>query len=83
MLLLTFAKKVAKFRFLISKQSINSGSCVIDLEQWTDFKSAATGCLSSCRGTNDRSGLPEPTCKDIERKEDDYTIIRNSIYFCR
>jgi hypothetical protein len=36
-----------------NKQFMNSGSCcVVDLEQWTGFKGAATGCLSYCHDTN-------------------------------
>jgi hypothetical protein len=31
---------------------MDSGSCVVGLEQWTGLKGAGTGCLSYCRGTN-------------------------------
>jgi hypothetical protein len=28
---------------------MDSGSCAVDLEQWTDFKGEVSGCLSYCR----------------------------------
>jgi hypothetical protein len=38
---------------LSTKEFVDSGSfVVVDLEQWTGFKSAATGGLSYCRDTN-------------------------------
>jgi hypothetical protein len=47
------AEEVAKFHFRTNKQFMNSGSCcVVDLEQWTSFKGAVSGCLSYCRDTN-------------------------------
>jgi hypothetical protein len=40
------AKEVAKFHFRTNKQFIDSGSRFVDLEQWTGFKGAVSGCLS-------------------------------------
>jgi hypothetical protein len=59
---------------------MNSGSdwCVVGSEQWTGFKSAATGYLSYCRDTNlavfavELSGLPEPAYKYKETTGDGY-----------
>jgi hypothetical protein len=45
------AKEIVIFRFRINKQSVDSGSCVADMEQWTDLKGAVSGCLSYCRDT--------------------------------
>jgi hypothetical protein len=44
-------KKVAKSRFRISKQFLSSGNCCVDnLEQWTGFQCAATGCCDTNLG---------------------------------
>jgi hypothetical protein len=46
------AEEVAKFYFQTNEQFMNSGTCVVDLEQWTGFKGAVSGCRSYCRDTN-------------------------------
>jgi hypothetical protein len=40
------AKEVAKFCFRANKQFVGTGSCVVDLEQWTGFNGAATSYFS-------------------------------------
>jgi hypothetical protein len=45
------AKEDVIFRFWINKQFVDSGSCVVNLEQWTGFKDAVSICLSYCRDT--------------------------------
>jgi hypothetical protein len=53
MLLRACAKEVANVHLRINKQFVTSGSCcVVDFEQWTVFKGAASRCLSYCCDTN-------------------------------
>lgn len=65
---------------------MGTGNCVVDFEQWTDFKCAATCCFSYCGDTNceEFSELSEPA-KYKEMKRDGYitnTEPQAKLFFC-